>query len=396
MLSVDDAQRRILALSAPLGAETLPVAEAAGRYLAEPIAARRDQPPADNSAMDGFAIRFDDLPGPWAVIGESRAGHPFDGALGTGEAAAISTGALVPAGADTVLVREDARRNGDRLELTEEGPGERGRHIRRAGGDFRARDVLLERGRALTPGALALSISAGVGSVVVGRRPRIAILSTGNELAVPGSDVSAHQIYDSNGPMLAAMITGLCADVRHVHAVQDDEDAVRTAIRSAAEADVLLTVGGASVGDHDHVQAALRAEGADIDFWKVAMKPGKPLLAGSLGQQVVIGVPGNPGSAFVTATIFLLPLLRHLAGAASPMPAMGQARLREPIPAGGTRTEYWRASLSAEGLTPLSSQSSGLVSSLAAADALIPHEAGARSLPVGDTVRYIMLHPGNA
>lgn len=395
MLSVDDAQRRILTLAEPLGPETVPVADAAGRYLAEPVAARRDQPPADNSAMDGFAIRFADLPGPWTIIGESRAGHPFDGTLGSGEATAISTGALVPNGADTVLVREDAERSGERLDLTGVGPSDQGRHIRRAGGDFRTGAVLLERGHVLTPGALALAISAGVGSVAVGRRPRIAILSTGNELAAPGTTVAEHQIFDSNGPMLAAMVAGLCADVRHVHAVQDTEDDVRAAIRSAADADVLLTVGGASVGEHDHVQAALRAEGAEIDFWKVAMKPGKPLLAGRLGHQTVLGLPGNPGSAFVTATIFLLPLLRHLAGAASPMPVTGQARLREPLPPGGTRAEYWRAALSDDGLTPLGNQSSGLISSLAAADALIPHAAGAPAIEAGESVRYIPLRPGN-
>ncbi|WP_420605315.1 gephyrin-like molybdotransferase Glp [Novosphingopyxis sp.] len=396
MLAVDDAQQRILALAEPLGAETLPVAEAAGRYLAEPIAARRNQPPADNSAMDGFAIRYDDLPGPWRIVGESRAGHPFAGTVGQGEAAAISTGALVPEGADVILVREDGVRDGEHLALSGEGPGERGRHIRRAGSDFREGMVLLKAGRALTPGALALAISAGVGSVSVGRRPRLAILSTGSELAAPGSNVAAHRIYDSNGPMLTAMAAGLCADIRHVHAVEDDEAAVRAAICGASDADVLLTVGGASVGDHDHVKAALTAEGADIDFWKVAMKPGKPLIAGRLGTQALLGLPGNPGSAFVTATVFLLPLLRHLAGAGAPMPPMGQARLLADLPVGGTRTEYWRAALSAEGLQPLTGQSSGLVSSLAAADTLIPRAAGANAVKAGDLVRYIALNQGSA
>ncbi len=396
MLAVDDARQRILRLAEPLGAQTLPIAEAAGRYLAAPITARRDQPPADNSAMDGFAIRFDDLPGPWRIIGESRAGHPFAGMVGQGEAAVISTGALVPDGADVILVREDSARDGPHLTLTGDGPDERGRHIRRVGSDFHAGAALLEAGCALTPGALALAISADVGSVSVGRRARLAILSTGNELAAPGSAAAAYQIYDSNGPMLAAMAAGLCADIRHVHAIQDEKAAVRTAIRSAADADVLLTVGGASVGDHDYVQAALKAEGADIDFWKVAMKPGKPLLAGRLGMQAVLGLPGNPGSAFVTATIFLLPLLRHLAGAATPMPPMGQARLLSDMPPGGTRTEFWRASLSPEGLRPLTGQSSGLVSSLAAADALIPHQAGADPVKTGELVRYIALNQGSA
>ena len=223
MLAVGDAQRRILELVPPLGAETLPVTEAAGRYLAQSVHALRDQPAADNSAMDGFAIRFDDLPGPWRIIGESRAGHPFTGTVNPGEAAAISTGALVPDGADAIVVREDAQRDGDTLRLTGDGPDERGRHIRRAGGDFCEGAVLLEKGRALTPGALALAIGAGVGSLHVGRRPRLAILSTGSELASPGTAIAAHRIHDSNGPMLAAMVAGLCAEVRHIQAVEDTE-----------------------------------------------------------------------------------------------------------------------------------------------------------------------------
>ena len=396
MLAVGDAQRRILELVPPLGAETLTVTEAAGRYLARAVHAMRDQPAADNSAMDGFAIRFDDLPGPWRIVGESRAGHPFTGAVNPGEAAAISTGALVPDGTDAVLVREDAQRDGETLRLTGDGPDERGRHIRRAGGDFCEGAVLLEKGRALTPGALALAIGAGVGSLPVGRRPRLAILSTGSELASPGTAIAAHRIHDSNGPMLAAMVAGLCAEVRHVQAVEDTETAVRAAIRSVADVEVLVTIGGASVGAHDHVQAALIAEHADIDFWKVAMKPGKPLLAGRLGSQAVLGLPGNPGSAFVTATIFLLPLLRHLAGAAFVMPPMGSAVLVRPLPAGGTRTEYWRAALSVEGLVPLGNQSSGRIATLAAADALIPHQAGADPIAAGETVRYIALHQGSA
>ena len=391
MLTVEEAQRRVLSLGKPLGEEELAVADAARRYLAAPVAARRDQPPADNSAMDGYAIRFADLPGPLDIIGESRAGSPFDGTIGASQAVAISTGALIPAGADTVLVREDAERDGDKVHLTGEGPGEQGRHIRRAGGDFRSAETLLKAGDLLTPGALALAISAGIGSVIVGKRPSLVILSTGDELAEPGSDAAAEQIYNSNGPMLSAMVDRLCADIRMVHAVADSEEAVRAAIREAEDADVLITIGGASVGEHDHVKGSLIAEGSDIEFWKVAMKPGKPLLAGRKKRQVVLGLPGNPGSAFVTATLFLLPLLRHLGGAASPLPRTGSARLLGPIADGGKRTEFLRARLTQDGIMPLAKQSSGLVSSLAITDALIEWPVGAKAKPVDDIVDYIAI-----
>ena len=396
MLSVAQAQRRILALGHPLGSETLEVARAAGRYLAAPLHAQRDQPPADNSAMDGFAIRFADLPGPWTVIGESRAGHPFEGQVAPGQATKISTGAILPDGADTVLVREDAGMDDDRLSLSGDGPAEIGRHIRRAGGDFRRGDQLLAAGQLLGPGALALAISSGLGTVDVGRRPSVTVLSTGNELAAPGSLAAANQIYDSNGPMLSAMMMGLCGDVQHLSGVEDDEASVRAAIRSADNADILVTIGGASVGDHDHVKPALAAEGAALDFWKIAMKPGKPLLAGTRGRQVVIGLPGNPGSAFVTATLFLLPLLRYLAGASDPLPTIGYARLGTALPAGGSRTEFLRAQLDNGTVTVLGAQSSGLLHTLATADALIQRPENAPPVEPGTIVAYIALHKGNA
>lgn len=391
MLAVNEAQARLLALGQPLDPETIAVGQASDRYLVEAVAARRDQPPADNSAMDGYAIRFDDLPGPWRLIGESRAGHPFGGRCEPGSAVAIATGALIPAGADSVLVREDAAREKDHLRLTGEGPAERGKHIRSIGGDFRRGNILLGAGQQLTPGALALAIASGVGTVTVGRQPRLAILSTGSELAAPGSDAAAHQVFDSNGPMLGAMAAPFTRAIRHVSAVEDDEDAVRAAIRAAADVEVLLTIGGASIGEHDHVKAALEAEGAHIDFWRVAIKPGKPLLAGKADRQVVLGLPGNPGSAFVTAIMFLLPLLRHLGGARHPMPALASARLLNDLPEGGDRTEYVRAALTDEGLRPLTGQSSGLIASLSAANALIPRTAWTGTVKAGTVVRYISL-----
>ncbi len=396
MLAVGEALARILALSGPIGTETIAIDAAAWRYLAAPVHARRDQPAADNSAMDGFAICFCDIPGPWRIVGEARAGHPFDGVVTAGTAAGISTGALIPRGADCIVVREDAAREGDMLTLTGDGPDAPGRHIRRAASDFSARDTLLTAGKLLSPGALALAISAGAGPIAVGRRPSVAILSTGNELVPPGTAPAAHQITDSNGPMLRAMMHDLCSEIRTIGPVADDEASVRAAIAQAADADVLISIGGASVGEHDHVRTALIAEGGDIDFWKIAMKPGKPLMAGRLGGRPVVGLPGNPGSAFVTATLFVLPLLRHLAGAANPEPARGSAALLHALPACGARAEYLRAHVAGGRIAPVSSQSSGHIAALANARALIARPAGAAAIPAGTIVDYITLYQRGA
>ncbi|MEQ8312263.1 MAG: molybdopterin molybdotransferase MoeA [Sphingopyxis sp.] len=392
LLPVEEAQARLLALRAPLAAETLALADAYGRYLTADVLALRDQPAAPLSAMDGYAIRFDDLPGPWTVTGELAAGAIPDRSVGAGEAIRIFTGALVPPGADTVVVQEDVARDGDRLTLTREGPGSRGRHIRARAADFAAGDVLLSAGTRLSPGALATAAMSGAGTIAVGARPRVAILTTGDELVPPGQPLAPGRIPDSNSIMLAAMLAGDVADaVRPVH-MGDDRSTIARALKDlAAHHDVIVTVGGASVGDHDHIRGALGDAGGQLDFWKIAMKPGKPLIAGTLGDAILLGLPGNPSSAFVTATLFLLPLVRHLAGARAPLPPVQRAPLAAPLDAGGTRRDYLRARVERGRLTPIIGQESGRTLPLASANALLIRDIDAPARGAGEVADYIAI-----
>jgi len=376
LLPVAEAQDRLFALATPLPTERLPLIEAAGRWAAEEVVARRTQPAADLSMMDGYAIRFADMPGPWIVIGESRAGAGFNGRVGEGQAARIFTGALVPEGADAILVQEEARRDGETLLLAGEGPPRAGAHVRQRGLDFASGDTLIEVGTRLTSGRIAAAAMGGHGSLLVRRRPRIALISTGDELVAAGSTAEGPMLLPaSNGPMLQALI-GPAADVQDMGIVPDRIEALTEAL-AAAQADIIVTIGGASVGDHDLVRPALDRLGARLDFWRIAMRPGKPLLAGRLGEAAVLGLPGNPVSAFVTAQLFLLPLIAHLGGAAQPLPTPETALLDTPLPAVGGRDDYVRATLSGGRIRPLSNQDSGAVSALAEADALIVRPAGA-------------------
>lgn len=392
LLPVEEAQARLFALRAPLERETVALADAHGRYLAADVVAQRDQPAAPLSAMDGYAIRFDDLPGPWTVTGEVAAGAAPDRAVGAGEAQRIFTGAIVPPGADTVIVQEDVARDRDRLILTGNGPGSRGRHIRACAADFAAGDVLLAAGSRLTPGAIATAAMSGAGALAVGARPRVAILTTGDELVAPGRTLGPGQIPDSNGVMLVAMLAGeVAAPVQPLH-IRDDRATLAKILKELARRhDVIVTVGGASVGDHDHVRGALDDAGGRLDFWKIAMKPGKPLIAGTLDEAILLGLPGNPSSAFVTATLFLLPLVRHLAGARAPLPPVQRAPLAAPLDAGGTRRDYLRARVERGQLTPLTGQESGRTLPLAAANALLIRDIGAPARGEGDTAEYIAI-----
>jgi molybdopterin molybdotransferase len=310
MLSVDDAQARLLGGVMPLPAETLPLLSALNRHLAAPVTALRTQPPFAASAMDGYAIRWSDRAGPWRIIGTSAAGHGFAGSVGDGEAVRILTGAPVPRGADTVIVQEDVSHAGSALRLTGDGPPRAGAHIRPAGLDFAAGDVVAPAGARVTPARIGLIAAAGHASVAAHRRPRVALLATGDELVPPGTRAGPDQIVSSNGVMLAALLAPY-ADVIDGGIVADTHAALATAIAAHSDADVLITIGGASVGDHDLVKPVLEAAGASIDFWKISMRPGKPMLSGSLGAQRIIGLPGNPVSAFVCALLFVLPLLRR-------------------------------------------------------------------------------------
>jgi molybdopterin molybdotransferase len=392
LLPVEEAQARLLALRAPLASENIAFSESLGRYLSNDVVALRDQPAAPLSAMDGYAIRFGDLPGPWSVIGEAAAGTTPDRIVESGEAMRIFTGAMLPAGADTVIVQEDVAREGDGLTLTGDGPELQGRHIRARAADFAAGDCLLLAGTRLTPGAIAAAAMSGAGQLAVGRRPRVAILTTGDELVQPGHPLAPGQIPDSNGAMLAAMLAGEVAEAILPHHIRDDRATLAKVLKELARRhDVVVTVGGASVGDHDHVRGALEDAGGQLDFWKIAMRPGKPLIAGTLGNAILLGLPGNPSSAYVTATLFLLPLVRHLAGARDPFPAVHRAPLAAVLAEGGTRRDYLRARLDGGQLTPRFGQESGLTLPLASANALLIREIGAPARVVGDLADYIVI-----
>ena len=393
-LPLAEAQARLLALAAALPIERVPIADALGRYLGEPLTARRTQPPANLSAMDGYAMRSADLPGPWRVIGESAAGHPFAGALAVGEVVRIATGALVPAGADMVLMQEDADRNGDALTLTGEPPVPLAKHVRTAGMDFTEGRQLLGQGARLGPAQLALALAGGHKWLAVRRRPKVVVIDSGDELAHDPEHCALHQIPASNGVMLAALVAALPCDVQRIGPVTDQLEAIAAALEAAADADVVVTSGGASVGDHDLIRPALEAWGATIDFWRVAIKPGKPLLVARKGGTLVLGLPGNPVSSYVTAYFFLLPLLRALLGVASPLPRGTRAILAEDLPVGGPRQEYLRGHWDGERVTTRSNQDSGALTILAASNALIERAANAPASTAGTRVTIYLLENG--
>lgn len=394
LLTLEEAQARLLELATPLPIERIPVVEALGRYLAEPLVARRTQPAADLSAMDGYALRSADLPGPWQVIGESAAGHPFAGEVGNGQAVRISTGALMPAGADMVLMQEDARRDGPTLTLTGTPPQPHGKHIRRCGNDFAVGRQLLAGGTRLGPAQIALVLAAGQHLVAVRQRPRVLVIDSGDELAADPELCAAHQVPASNGAMLAAMAAPFCAEVRRIGPVADDLGAIVQALDGFAQADVIVTSGGASVGDHDLIRPALEWWGAGIDFWKVAIKPGKPILIARKGPQLVIGLPGNPVSSHVTAFLFLLPLLRALLGAAEPLPRAALIPAAEDLRAGIERREFTRAWWDGQSASTRINQDSGALFTLASSNALIDRPPQAPPVTAGTPVPVYLLENG--
>lgn len=390
LLSVAEAQMRLLALAAPLAAETVPLRAAAGRWAAAAVHALRTQPVCDLSAMDGYAVRFADLPGPLALVGESAAGRPFGGRMGAGETVRIFTGAALPAGADAVLVQEEAARNGDRVTLDGSGPRGVGGNIRRRGLDFGTGDLLLAGGARITPAALALIATGGHGTLAVARRVRVAIAATGDELVPPGAPVEGTALPEGNGVMLAALLADLPVEIVDLGILPDRLDTIAAAF-AAVDADVLVTTGGASVGDHDLVRPALEAAGGGLDFWRIALRPGKPMLAGRLNGAVVLGLPGNPVSAFVTATLFLRPLVARLAGAADPLPRRLTATLGAPLPANDRREDYLRSITRDGRVYPAALQDSSMLAALARADCLVVRQPLAGAAVAGDSVEILPL-----
>ena len=393
-LPLAEAQARLLALAPVMPIEHRPAAECNGFYTAQPVHSRRNQPAVALSAMDGYALRAADLPGPWQVIGESAAGNPFAGTVGAGTAVRISTGAALPSGADCVLIQEDARCEDDRLHLSGTPPAPPNRHIRPQAMDFADHELLLPVGTRLNPARIALAIAGGHNLLAVRSGPSVAVIDSGDELVPAGQPAGQFGLPASNGAMLAAMVAELPCQVTSSGPVADRLDALVAAFEAHSEAQVIVTSGGASVGEHDLIRPALARIGAELEFWRVAIKPGKPLLIARRGGQLIIGLPGNPASAYVTAWLFLLPLLRAMMGAAEPLPRAFTAPLAAPIGPGGGRMEFIRARWDGESVTADALQDSGAIGPLARANALIERDAGAPARGIGERVRVILLDNG--
>jgi len=379
LMPVSDALAAVLAGVKPLPEEMIPLDEAYHHVLARDVAARRTQPPEAMSAMDGYAVRAADaakVDAQLTVIGEVAAGRPFAGVVGAGEAVRIFTGGVVPAGADAVVIQEDTVAEGKRITIKEAAIA--GRHIRPAGVDFREGDVLLRMGTRLTERDLALAAGMNHPHLPVRRRPKVAILATGDELVMPGTTPGPGQIVYSNGYALHALARQEGADTIDLGIAADTLEATTAGIRRAREsgADILITTGGASVGDHDLVQQALRDEGIAMAFWKIAMRPGKPMMHGRLGAMGVIGLPGNPVSSYVCAFLFMVPLIRALSGRAVIHHHRERAVLGRDVGANDQREDYLRARLERRDdgtlvALPVNHQDSSLLANLAAAQALL-------------------------
>ncbi len=391
---MEEAQARLLALATPLPIERVDVPSALGRYLAEPLYARRTQPAAHISAMDGYAVRDSDLAGPWLVVGESAAGHPFQGAVPAGSAVRISTGALLPADCNAVVVQEDVSRDGETITLAGQGPNPAGRHVRHAGSDFRLDSELLAAGTRIGPAQIALALAAGHKHLPVRRIPRLAVIDSGDELAPDPETCAVHQIPASNGAMIAALAACLPVETRRHGPVADDIAALVATLDEADAADVIVTTGGASVGDHDLLRPSLERWGASLAFWRVAIKPGKPLMVATGHGKLLIGLPGNPVSSMVTAYLFLLPVLRALLGASHPLPRAVRQELAAPLAATGMRREFVRGRLTEDGIVPIANQDSGALAALAATDMLIERREESTALAAGSIVKAYFLQNG--
>ncbi len=389
MISVEDALVRCLALAAPLPAEPVPLLQAAGRWMSAPAVALRDQPPFPASAMDGYAVQGDPIAGDsFAVIGEAGAGHAFLGQISMGQAVRIFTGAPVPEGATRVVIQEDVTRDGDRITVNT--GADAGPHIRPKGQDFQVGDSLSPR--LLRPNDLALLAAMNIPAIQASRRPVVALVATGDELVMPGEDPRPDQIIASNSFALKAMIEAEGGIARLLPIARDTEAELATVLGLVEGADLVVTIGGASVGDHDLVG---RVAGLQHSFWKLALRPGKPLMAGRLNGVPMLGLPGNPVSAIVCGHLFLLPMIRAMLGRPDAAPRPRQARLTIALPANGPRAHYMRARLAPGAeipdIAPFDRQDSALLSILGQADALLIRPIDAPPCRAGDTVPFLPL-----
>ncbi len=393
LMTLDEARERVIAPLTPTAEEVVPLGDAVGRVLARAVVAAHDQPPFAASAMDGWAVRHADLGEPLAMVGEAAAGHPFAHALRPGEAVRIGTGAMVPDGADHVLIQEEAERQGDHVRATR--PQDRPRNIRRPGRDFAAGAEVLAAAMRIEPRHVGLLAAAGADRVTVRRRPRVVVITSGDELRDPGDPLGPAQIVDSASRGLPALIDGWGGEGAWRGRARDDLAASVALWREGADCDVVVTVGGASVGDRDLLRASLARAGGRVDWSGVAIRPGKPGWGGAIGGVPVLGLPGNPAAAVVTARLLLCPAIRRLLGQGSvDEPLVG--RLAAALPANGWREAHERARrwIDAEGLVrlePIRDADSSLLSPLATADALIERAAGAEALGEGGLVRYRMV-----
>lgn len=400
MISLDEALERIFAFANPLAAEQCAIDAAFGRILAKPVKAKTSQPPFNASAMDGYAVRHKDIVAGVTLdmVGASQAGAGFNSKLGPGQCTRIFTGAPMPAGADSVVMQEKVTAQRNMVTFIE--PVKLGQSVRKLGNDFVKGDTLLHPGDVLTPAAIALAASANNAKLSVHRLPEIALLATGDELVPPGSTLAPDQIVASNSVALSALFAPYCSTVQNMGIATDDEADLRSRLEIAfdSDADVVITTGGASVGDHDIVQPVLKSIGVEIDFWKIAMRPGKPLMFGKKGNTLVFGLPGNPVSAMITATTVVLPALRALAGSRAALGPRLRLPLAAPLAANGPRRHFIRGTIVAKdngvsAVRPLTETDSAHLSSLAQANALIVHYEDAPEQPVGNIAEIIPLLP---
>jgi molybdopterin molybdotransferase len=397
MIPVAEARARILSAFAPLGGETVALAQAHGRTLSADVRARLTQPPLPVSAMDGYAVRAADIaaaPATLTMIGTAPAGHMFGGTVGPGQCVRIFTGAVVPDGADTILIQENADADGTRIVARQ--PEPKGRYVRPAGLDFKEGDLAIAAGTTLDARHIGLAAATNHAWLEVRRRPRVAILATGDEIVLPGTSPGPGQIVSSNGPALAAFVSQAGGEPVVLPIAPDNEQALQAIAAGARGCDLLVTTGGASVGDHDLVRAALGAAGLKLDFWQIAMRPGKPLMFGRIGDVPMLGLPGNPVSALVCCVLFLRPALLRLLGAADLAHPEIDAVLGAGLPANDQRQDYLRATLArgpdgALVATAFARQDSSMLSVLARADALLMRPPGAPALAAGSRVTAMPL-----